>query len=70
MIGAGTGTDEGPEDAGGIEESWVSESVGALLTSCVESGEDVADCWLCDCDVSGEIGNCGELRKDVGCCVG
>lgn len=69
MIGSETETDEGPEAAGGIEEGWVSESVGALLTRCVESG-NVVDCWLCDWRVTEEVGNCEELGRGVGCCVG
>lgn len=48
MVGVGIEMDEGLEGAGGIEEGWVSESVGALLPQSVEAGGDVADCWVCD----------------------
>lgn len=45
--------------------------MGALLTSCAEIEEDVDDCWTGDCGVTEEVGNCGELGRDVvGCCVG
>ena len=54
-VGAEPVTDEGPEDAGGIEE--VSESLGVLLTCSVESGELVAECW----DVAERVGDCGTV---------
>lgn len=58
-------TDKRGVDGEGAVADRVSDSVEALLT------EDVADCWVCDCGVTEEVGNCGELGRDVvGCCVG
>jgi hypothetical protein len=64
--GVGIEKDEGVVDAREVEVGWVSESVGTLLTCCVESREEFDGCWPCDCDVTEVVDNCEEFWRDVG----